>query len=142
MITSAIPPEHVPRVWAKCAPHLEKATGTVRLRADVLDLYENCLNGVQTLWIVFDPDNDNEIVTAFTTQILTYPQYNALAVQFLGGSKMKDWLDDALGVLGNFARDSNCKTIEGYGRRAWLRWLEPRGFEQAYITFEKEVPDD
>lgn len=107
------------------------------MRASVPDLFEACLKGEQVLWVV--ADEDKEILTGFVTQLLVYPQYRALAVQFLGGKRMKEWLDPAIETINRYAGDLGCETIEGYGREAWIRWLRPRGFRKAYAVFEKEV---
>ena len=109
------------------------------MRVDVVDLYELCLKGMQNLWIIFDEENDNEMLTAFTTQLIEYPRYNAMAVHYMGGKDMNRWFDLGLEVLEKWALDCGCETIEGYGRDAWLRFSKGRGFRKAYVAFEKEI---
>lgn len=139
MMVTMIPREYLHQEWGKVAKYLEKATRTVRLRADVADLYQACLLGQQQLWIVFDEEDDNRVLTGFVTQILEYPRYKALAVQFLGGERMKEWLDLALNRVCEYGTEVGCETVEGYGREAWIRWLKPRGFKKTYAVFEKEL---
>lgn len=139
MKVTLVPPEHVANVWPKAAPLLERATKTVRLRADVLDLFEHCLKGYNHLWIVFDEENDNEIVAAVTTQIIEYPRYKTLSIQYMGGKGMNEWFKDGLAVMEKWAKECGCETIEGYGRDAWLRFTKGSGFKKAYVTFEKEI---
>ncbi len=139
MKITVIPPEHVPSVWKQASEYLEKATKTIRLRADIVDLYEGCLTGAYNLWIVYDDEADDEMVTAFTSQIIQYPRDNALSIQYLGGKKMREWFDLVLEVLERFAKDCECETIEGYGREAWVRFTKSKGFHKAYAAFEKEV---
>jgi hypothetical protein len=40
-----------------------------------------------------------------------------------------------------YARDNGCTHIEGYGRKAWGRWLQKYGWKPAYIAYKMELTD-
>jgi len=138
--TSIVPLKGVPEIWPKVAPMLQKSTTVTNLvRVDIADLLEQCITGQSTLWIVFS--EDKEIVSAFTSQIIEYPQYKALSIQYLGGAKMNEWLSSAMSVTKSFAMASGCATMEGYGREGWGRALRKFGWGKAYTAFEVDLSD-
>lgn len=138
MIVSAVPPEQVVKIWPQVSGYLDRATRTVRVRADITDIYEQILEGKQTLWIAFSED-DGSIYGAVTTQVIDYPQYKSLAIPFVGGESMKDWIEPMLSTLEDWAKDCGCETFEGYGREAWGRHLQKRGWKKAYVCWEKDL---
>jgi hypothetical protein len=44
-----------------------------------------------------------------------------------------------MGVLIRWAEDNECTGIEGYGRKGWIKMLEPYGVKENLIMFEKEL---
>jgi hypothetical protein len=38
-----------------------------------------------------------------------------------------------------YARDNGCTHLEGYGRKAWGRWLQKYGWEPEYIAYRMEL---
>ena len=143
MQVTIVPPDALHNVWHKAAQFLENAChSTEQVRADNLDLFQLCLKQEQHLWLVIDEENENEVIGAYTTQMLVYPKYKAMAVPFLGGIRMMDWLDEAMSVLESWAKENDCKTLEGFGRKAWLRALRKHGWKQAYIVVEKDLTDE
>ena len=76
------------------------------------------------------------VITNFKENI---QNVEALAMDFIGGSKMKEWLPEAQRTLESFAKDNNCSHLEGYGRKAWKRWLDKYGWEPDYIAYRMEI---
>jgi hypothetical protein len=60
-------------------------------------------------------------------------------MDFIGGTRMKEWLPMAQRTIEKFARDNNCLHLEGYGRRAWKRWLNKYGWKPDYIAYRMEL---
>ena len=145
MIITMVPREALPSVWPKVAGMLDKAIKTTKKRRVTnLQLYEACLEGQSDLWIVADPDT-KDVIAAFTTHILQYPAYRALSVQYLGGTRMKEWFGQSHEILKSFAKDAGCETIEGYGREAWLRVLNNQTrskWRKVYTMFEVDLTED
>jgi len=144
MIITMVPVEGLPMVWSKVAFMLDKALATSgKRRASIVELYELCLSGRSNLWIV--ADDDKEIIAACTTSVIDYPSYKALSVQYLGGTRMKEWLSDSMELMKRFAIDIGCETMEGYGRDAWLRvfnQLTEFKWRRVYTTFEVDLTEE
>lgn len=130
----------LPKVWQHVAPLLNKA---VRLSPEIIrinDVYEASLKGAYVVWVALDEES-GEFIGVITTRIIDYPRRKALAMDFIGGSRMKEWLAMAQEAIEEHARRNDCSHLEGYGRRAWSKFLKPFGWEQSYITFKKELVD-
>ncbi len=143
MKMSLIPTEHVSKIWDKVSGFLEKATelNTPR-RYDAVDLFEACLLGKQTLWVIFDEDSDNEVVGALTTTVRAYPRYSALSVPYMGGVGVLRYRDLVIETLSRFARDSGLSVIEGYGREGWARIGKKFGVKKAYTVYEIDLAEE
>ena len=135
---TAIHPKLLPEVWAHISPILNKAVSLNPEIIDISDVYVGALAGAYVVWVAID-EKSGEFVGAVTTRIITYPQANALAMDFLGGTRMKEWLHLAQDAVEEHAKRNNCKYLEAYGRKAWSRYLEPFGWDQAYTTYKKEL---
>lgn len=140
MVISMIPTNEVSKVWLKAGPLLERSIeATASGRLELFDLFAKILQEQARLWIAFD--DDDEIVAAMTTEIVTYPRRNALLLSWIGGElgTARHWLGDFLGVMDRYAADCNCQHIEGYGRDGWIRLVEKHGYKSKLRIFEKEV---
>tara|TARA_R100001510_G_C7656556_1_gene216706 strand:- start:1447 stop:1743 length:297 start_codon:yes stop_codon:yes gene_type:complete len=96
------------------------------------------LEKIYTVWTVINK-NTKEIDAVIATRILEYPRSKAFAIEFVGGSNMRNWIDEALDVFEKTAIFNKCSTLEGYGRRAWTKYLNKREFKEKYRTFEKRI---
>jgi len=55
---------------------------------------------------------------------------------------MKEWLPIVMPVLEDLGKGNNCSHIEGYGRRAWKKYLNEYGWEQRHIQYEKRLDNE
>jgi hypothetical protein len=131
-----IPVDHVPMLWDKVAAMLEPAVSTARGKCTIEDLYVSILDGTYLLWAVLV---EEEIVAAITTRIIDYPQCRGMAMDWIGGRKMREWLPVAMAAMVAHSKHNGCTHMEGYGRGAWARWIEKYGWKQDYIAFRMEV---
>jgi len=138
MIVTAVPKEYLSHIWGSVKDYLAGAVKTADKKYHVDDIYREVDSGYYGLWIVIDPEDDS-IVAAFTTRIIQYPSRKALALDWVGGTRMKEWMDLVLDEATRYGRDMGCRHMEGYGRKAWGRWLANRGWKQAYIAYEAEI---
>ena len=125
-------------VWAKAAEMLGKALKTTRPRYNLDSLRAELDRGVLVLWLVLD---GTEPVAAFTTRIADYPESRGLCMDWIGGARMAEWLPLAQPLMEKYARDNGCTHLEGYGRKAWGRWLQKYGWEPEYIAYRMELTD-
>ncbi len=142
MKMSLIPKEHVIGIWRSVCVFLEEASDSVRQRHDIVDIMEECMSGKQILWVIFDDENDNDIMGALTTSSVAYPRYVALSIPYMGGREMMKYRDLIIDVLSRFARDNGYTSIEAYGRDAWGRVGRKYGFRKAYSVFDLDLTEE
>ena len=136
MMMSAVPKEAVSAVWADVARVMNKSVDTSNGKYHIDDLFHGIQNNIYVLWVIME---EEEVIAAITTRIIEYPGKRAMAMDWIGGSKMGKWLPVAQETLERFARDNNCTHLEGYGRKAWGRWLGKYGWNPEYIAYRMEI---
>ena len=136
MRVSAVPKETVKYIWKDVERVLEKSVETAIGKMQMIDVLKGVLDDTYVLWVVFEGDN---IIAAFTTRVIIYPQRKSMALDWVGGSRMKEWLDIGMEKVVKFAVLNDCQHLEGYGRKAWSRALKKHGFYPEYITYRMEI---
>tara|TARA_Y100000004_G_scaffold146610_1_gene167537 strand:+ start:689 stop:1129 length:441 start_codon:yes stop_codon:yes gene_type:complete len=138
LIFSPIPKDYASAIWPNVARVLEKSVFTAKGKYEVDDVLDCILKDELVLWVVIDTADD-EVVAAITTRLIEYPQGNAMAMDWIGGTRMKEWLSMAQESISRYARDHKCKYLEGYGRKGWDRWLRKYGWKPDYIAYKMEL---
>lgn len=138
-----IPKDHVESMWQHVEPILQRAVGLTPDRIDTKDVYEGAKKGAYLMWLVTEErDNIQYIQAVLTTRIADYPKSKALCIDFVAGTRMKEWLPVVMPVLEELGKTNGCSHIEGYGRRAWTKYLNEYGWKQRHIQFEKRLDDE
>ena len=136
MMITAVPMEGVDIVWEDVTKVLRKSVETSAGKFEVEDLRKDLEDGVLVLWLVME---GRDVIAALTSRVIEYPGRRAMALDWVGGSKMKEWLPLVLDTLERYAADCGCKHIEGYGRKAWGRILQRYGWQPEYIAYRMEL---
>tara|TARA_R110000765_G_scaffold388069_1_gene480257 strand:- start:83 stop:496 length:414 start_codon:yes stop_codon:yes gene_type:complete len=134
---SLVPSEAVRHVWKDVEKLLKKSVATAKDKSGTIDVLAGILNGTYVLWAVMD--EDDSIIAAFTTRLIVYPQRKALVLDFVGGTRMKEWNDHLIDTMRKYANELGCSHLEGYGRKAWGRSLQKYGFYPEYIAYRMEL---
>lgn len=132
-----MPTEAVGHVWKDVERVLEKSVATVKDKSNMIDILRGVFDGTYVLWVVMN-EEDN-IIAAFTTRLIVYPQRKALALDWVGGTQMKEWEDQLIDTMKRYADEFECSHLEGYGRKGWGRSLKKYGFYQEYIAYRMEL---
>jgi hypothetical protein len=132
-----VPSEAVRHVWKDVEKVLKKSVATAQGKSETIDVLAGILTDIYVLWVVMD--DDDSIVAAFTTRLLVYPQRKALALDFVGGTRMNEWNDQLIDTMRKYANELGCSHLEGYGRKAWGRSLKKYGFYPEYIAYRMEL---
>lgn len=132
----AVPPDHIGLIWPEAEVLLAPAIATAGGRYEPSDIYEQLQTGELLLWIAAE---DMVPVAAITTRIMRYPRCRAMAMDWIGGSRMREWLPLAQATLLRYAKQNDCTHLEGYGRKGWSRWLRRFGWEPEYIAYRMEL---
>tara|TARA_R110002012_G_scaffold275273_1_gene461841 strand:+ start:157 stop:570 length:414 start_codon:yes stop_codon:yes gene_type:complete len=134
---SLVPEEAVSRVWKDVEGILSKAVDTVENKSDVIDILNGIFDGTYVLWVVLN--DDDKVIAAFTTRLIVYPQRKALALDWVGGTQMKEWENQLIDTMKRYANKLDCSHLEGYGRKGWGRALKKYGFYPEYIAYRMEL---
>ena len=109
---------------------------------NVDDIYYSLIHEQLTLWVAVDKEDG--IIGIMITQILFHPQYKVLVLSLIGAKPhtinkwfFKSWEKDS--PLLQYARENNCKRIEGYARDGWLKMIEKIGFKKYNTVVTKDV---
>lgn len=132
-----MPSKAVRHVWKDVEKVLKKSVATAQGKSETIDVLAGILTDIYVLWVVMD--DDDSIVAAFTTRLLVYPQRKALALDFVGGTRMNEWNDQLIDTMRKYANELGCSHLEGYGRKAWGRALKKYGFYPEYIAYRMEL---
>jgi len=135
---SAVPVEAIQLVWSDVEPMLQKAIDASGGRYTTIGILASLLRRDMGLWVVMDGETP---IAAMTTRIVAYPQCRSLAVDWMGGSRMREWLPLVQQTFSRYARDHGCTELQGYGRRAWERWLRTYGWKPDYIAYKMDLSD-
>ena len=131
-----VPVDYLDTQWQYIEPILNKAVCLSPRKIDIKDVYEASKQGAYLVWTVED---EGEIIAVITTRMVFYPKGYALALDFVGGDKMKDWIELVLSTLEAHARHNKCIHLEGFGRKAWQRFIGKFGWYPAHITYHKDL---
>ena len=108
-----MPLEAVRHVWKDVDKVLKKSVATVKDKSETIDVLDGICEGSYVLWVVLD--EDDSVIAAFTTRLIMYPQRKALALDWVGGTRMNEWSDLMIDTMRNYANELGCSHLEGYG---------------------------
>ena len=132
-----MPKEAVGSVWKDVDEILKRAVDTVKDKSEVIDILTGVYEGMYALWVVMN--EDDKIIAAFTTRLIQYPRRRALALDWVGGTQMKEWEDQLIDTMKRYGNELGCSHLEGYGRKGWGRALKKYGFYPEYIAYRMEL---
>ena len=139
MICTAVPREAIDIVWGDVSSLLNKAILTSGGKYHIDDIYENLTKGYYNLWLIVDDKDGEKVIAALTTRIIWYPNRKAMAMDWIGGKRMMEWLPKAMDILTDFAKDCGCSHLEGYGRKAWSKELKKYNWKPENIAYRMEI---
>ena len=134
---SGIPSDRINEVWEECEPYIAMGNGKSRDEMSVMDIYERLSQARMQLWLIF---NDNkEIVSVLTTEIIEYPQKTMCRIVTLGGKDLDIWVEEWLDTIEAWALEKGCVAMETVCRKGFIKKLERFGYENAYTVLVKEL---
>ena len=132
-----MPKEAVGSVWKDVDEILKRAVDTVKDKSEVIDILAGVYEDMYALWVVMN--DDDKVIAAFTTRLIQYPRRRALALDWVGGTQMKEWEDQLIDTMKRYGNELGCSHLEGYGRKGWGRALKKYGFYPEYIAYRMEL---
>lgn len=137
MYVSGIPSSEINNVWDKCKKFIEMGNNKSKQEMNVEDIYDKLLLADMQLWLIFDEDAN--IISVLTTEIVLYPRMKTCRIVTLGGKDMDDWVDEFLEVLEEWATDNECVAMETACRKGFVKKLKRFGYEHTYTILTKEL---
>ena len=134
---SGIPSDRINEVWEDCEPYIEMGNGKSRDEMSVEDIYKRLSEARMQLWLVFD--EDREIISVLTTEIIDYPRKTVCRIVTLGGKDLDIWVQDWLETIEAWALENDCVAMETVCRKGFIKKLERFGYENAYTVLVKEL---
>ena len=134
---SGIPSERIDEVWLECEPYIEMGNGKSRDEMSVMDIYARLSEARMQLWLVFD--DNKEIISVLTTEIIEYPRKTMCRIVTLGGQDLDLWAEQLLETLEEWALENGCVAMETVCRKGFIKKLERFGYENAYTVLVKEL---
>ena len=138
-----IPSEQIDNMWPYVEPVLQKSVSLTPDRIETKDVYDQAKKGSYLVWIVYEEEeNKKRIQAVLTARISQYPKTKALCIDFVAGQRMKEWLPIVMPIFEDLGKANGCTHIEGYGRKAWQRYLEKYDWKPRHIQYEKRLSNE
>ena len=134
---SGIPSDRINEVWEDCEPYIEMGNGKSRDEMSVEDIYKRLSEARMQLWLIFD--DNREIISVLTTEIIDYPRKTVCRIVTLGGKDLDIWVQDWLETIEAWALENDCVAMETVCRKGFIKKLERFGYENAYTVLVKEL---
>jgi hypothetical protein len=135
---SAVPPNGLHLIWRDVEPMLAKAIDRSGGYYNTAIILDGVCRGILGLWVVLD---DTKPIAVLTTRIDKMPNATVLVMDWIGGSRMKEWLPLAQNTFERYARDNGCTQLHGYGRKGWDRFLQKHGWKPDHVVYKMELTD-
>lgn len=127
-----VPKPDIDKVVKLIPEFLESAAKYTYGRFDANDIVQESKKLNKQLWVAFD----KEIIGFVVTEVVTYPKTKSLSMHFTAGKDLKLWKDPMLSVLRDFAKETQCKRIESFGRRGWEKVFKHDGYKSKFKFYE------
>ena len=128
-------PEDVAYIWEDVAPMLARVTPHTEGELEPDDFIEPLTHGEMQLLIAIE---HREIIAALITQIIPYPQKRVLRLISLAGEDFNKF-KDFVAMVESFAINSECSSLEMWGRKGWKKLLPD--WKDSYIVFTKDIKE-
>lgn len=91
---------------------VERSAKDLGIEDVISDLY----SGRSALWLVYIGDT---LVAAITTSVVRHPRRKVFFIEFMGGSRMKEWMDYMLDMFKHVAKEAGLDAIAADGRKGF-----------------------
>lgn len=92
--------------------------------------------GQSLLWLVYLGDT---LTAAITTAVITHPRRSVLKIEFLGGTRMNEWVGVAADFLAKMARKAGLPALEADGRKGFEKIASGLRFKPITTNYVMEL---
>ena len=127
----------IEKIWPLVKDHVQSALDRNQNFRDHSDVKENCIKGLEQLWVIVDKKDNVHGVCI--TQIVEQKNYNIGLVRIATGHDLPLWVDKIKDFEDWAFKNCDCKKIEIYGRPGWSRMLKPLGYDFTHVQMDKFI---
>ena len=114
------------------APAVARQANNVTMQ----DVEDDIRGGGAVMWLVHVEDT---LVAAVTTSVVKHPQRNTLKIEFMGGTQMEKWMNEAIATFANLARKADLGAVEADGRMGFDKYVDASPFREIYRHYVMEL---
>lgn len=129
-------PEFVDEVIEQALPFIRLGQKRAERNTGLDDIIDDLRAGGSILWLVY---LDDKLTATITTAIINHPRRSNFKIEFIGGSRMDEWMDDAMTIFIQMAKDGGCGAIEADGRKGFEKIADGCNFKPIYTHYEMEL---
>jgi hypothetical protein len=100
------------------------------------DVEDDIRGGGSVMWLI---SLEDKLVAAMTTVVVKHPQRKNLKIEFIGGKRMRQWMDETLNLMRRLALDAGLDAIEADGRKGFEKYVDASLFRSVYTHYEMEL---
>ena len=105
--------------WPRIEPLLRRVTQITECY-EPIDVLKLAMAGRVGIWVAGDID------AVIVAEVKVYPLRRVLEIVGCGGGNMSSWLQEAIRVMDEYARQCGCSHVAGIGRPGWERAWQAR----------------
>lgn len=100
------------------------------------DVRADILNAGVVLWLIYIGDT---LTAALTTSVVKHPRRTTMHIEFMGGTRMRRWMNEAIMMLSEVAKRAGLDSIEADGRVGFDKYVDASPFREVYRHYEMEL---
>lgn len=100
------------------------------------DVEDDIREGGSVMWLIHLED---KLVAAMTTVVVKHPQRRNLKIEFVGGKRMRQWMNEAIDLMKKLALDAGLDAVEADGRKGFEKYVDTSPFQAMYTHYEMEL---
>lgn len=104
--------------------------------ATMQDIEDDIREGGSVMWLIHLED---KLVAAMTTVVVKHPQRKNLKIEFVGGKRMRQWMNEVIDLMKKLAIDAKLDAIEADGRKGFDKYVDASPFRPVYTHYEMEL---
>jgi hypothetical protein len=124
--------KHIGKGMELLAPAILRQNHNVTMQ----DVEDDIRAGGSVMWLIHLEDT---LVAAMTTVVVKHPQRRNLKIEFVGGKRMRQWMNEAIKLMKKLAIDAGLDAIEADGRKGFEKYVDASPFQSVYTHYEMEL---
>lgn len=136
-VIAAVKPEFVDIMWRDLKPLINMAIDHSNGELDIDGMKQMAIDGDILILTIYE---DKNLVAVLTLERRDFQTGKSIVnITTAGGADIHLWMDDALAVIEELAKEQGCTEIYIVGRPGWQRMLKARNFKTIHTTVCRKI---